>query len=101
MQAVDQVAGVILDVADVQVLPARITWIKDVHEIGEDVHNGVAAGQRLVAQVAGAVALDVGGDDRFGDLGQRFLQADVGGHAGYSFGRRRERSGPGWYTRRE
>ena len=46
----------------------------------EDLDDGLAAGQRLVAEVVGVAALGVGGDDAFGDLRQRFLQTDVGGH---------------------
>ena len=46
----------------------------------EDLDDGLAAGQRLVAEVAGAAALGVGGDDRLGDLRQRFLQTNVRGH---------------------
>ncbi len=80
VQAVDQVADVVLDVADVQVLPPPVTGIKDVEQVAEDLDDGLAAGQRLVAEVAGAAALGIGGDDGLGDLRQRFLQSDVGGH---------------------
>ena len=81
VQAVDQVADVVFDVADVQVLPAPVAGIEDVHQVGEDVDDGFAAGQRLVAEVVDVPALGVGGDQRLGDLGQTFLQANVGGHA--------------------
>ena len=80
VQAVDQVADVVLDVADVQVLPPPVAGIEDVQQVVEDLDDGLAAGQRLVAEVAGAAALGVGGDERLGDLGQRFLQTNVGGH---------------------
>ena len=80
VQAIDQVADVVLDVADVQVLPPPVAGIEDVQQIAEDLDDGLAAGQRLVAEVAGAAALGVGGDNAFGDFRQRFFQSDVGGH---------------------
>ena len=63
VQAVDQVADVVLDVADVQVLPPPVAGVEDVQQVAENFGNGLAAGQRFMAEVAGAAALGVGGDD--------------------------------------
>ena len=70
VQAVDQVADVVLDVAHVQVLPAPVAGIEDVQQVAEDLDDGLAAGQRLVAEMAGPAALGVRGDDGLGDLRQ-------------------------------
>src|SRR5262245_51874780 len=80
VQAVDEVADVVLDVAYVQVLAAPVAGVEDVHQIADDAVDGLAAWQRPVAKMTGAAALGVGGDDGFGDLGQRLFQSDVGGH---------------------
>src|SRR5207248_9858773 len=40
----------------------------------------LAAGQRTVAEVTGATALGVGGDDAFGDLRQRLFQTEISSH---------------------
>ncbi len=81
VQAVDQIADVVFDVADVQVLPAPVAGIENVHQVGQNIDDGLAAGQRLVAEVVDVPALGVGRDQRLGDLGQTFLQTNVGGHA--------------------
>jgi len=80
VQAVDQVADVILDVADVQVLPPPDARIEDVEEVLHDLDDGLAARQRAVAEVAGAAALEIGGDDRLGDFGESFFESNVRGH---------------------
>ena len=70
----------ILDIAHVQVLPPPVAGIEDVHEVVDQPDDDLAAGQRLVAEVAGPAALGVGGDDGFGDLGKRFFDVfDVAG----------------------
>ena len=80
VQAVDEVANVVLDIADVQVLPAHVARIENVHEIGEDVDDRFTTGQRLVAQVVDVPALGVRRHQSFGDLGQTFLQSNVRRH---------------------
>ena len=80
VQAVDQAADVVLDVADVQVLPPAVAGVEHLEEVGEDVGDRVAAGQRLVAEVVEPAALGVGVDELVGDLRQLFLEADVRGH---------------------
>ena len=96
VQPVDQVADVIFDVADMQILPAHVAGVEDIHQIGEDVDNGFPAGQRLMAEVIDVPALGVRGHQRFGDLGQTFLQPYVCCHGCLSstpsFYRRRARS---------
>ena len=80
VQAIDQVADVILNIADVQVLPPPVPGIEDVHQIAEDIDDGLATGQRFVAEMAGPAAFGVGGDDGFGDFGKRFFQTNISGH---------------------
>lgn len=81
VQAVDDVADVILDVPQVQVLAPPDAGIEDVEKITQDLNHRLAAGQWFVAQVAGAAALGVGGNDGLGNVRQRFLEADIRGHA--------------------
>src|SRR5438067_2033739 len=80
VQAIDQVAHVIFNVADVQVLPAGVTGVNDVHQIGKDIDNGVATGQGPVAEVIDPAIVGVGGNEGFGNFRKGFLEADVGGH---------------------
>src|SRR5205823_2409726 len=56
VQAVDQVADVILDVADVQVLAAPVAGVEDVHDVGQDLDDDLTARQGTVAEVAGGYA---------------------------------------------
>ncbi len=62
VQAVDEFAGEILDVADVQILSAAETGKEQLVEIGQDINDGGAAGQRLVTEMADLVAIDVSRD---------------------------------------
>ena len=59
VQSVDQVADVVLDVADVQVLAADEAGVEDVEKIGDHLDNGIAAGQGAVAQMIDVPALGV------------------------------------------
>jgi hypothetical protein len=99
VQAVDQVADVVLDVAQVQVLPTPITGIKNIHQVGDDFDDGVATGQRFMAEMAGAAALGIGGDNRFGDFRQGFLQANIRGHGRLLIGSRASASRDHHYRR--
>ena len=80
VQAVDQVADVVFDVADVQVLPPPVTGKENVHQVRQDMDDGIPAWQRPMPEVMDVAALGIGGDQRLGDLRQSFLQANVGGH---------------------
>ena len=80
VQRVDQVADVVVDVADVQVLPPAVAGVEHLVEVVDDVGDRVAAGQRLVAEVVEPAALGVGRDELVGDRRQFLLQPDVGGH---------------------
>ncbi len=57
-----------------------IAGVEDVQQVGQNLDDGLAAGQRLVAQVVDVLALRVGGHERFGDFGQAFFETNVGGH---------------------
>src|SRR5262245_54338726 len=70
----------IFDVAHVQVLPAGEPGVEDVHQIGQDLNDRLAAGQGLVAEVVDVAALGVGVHNGVGKFGQDFFEADVGGH---------------------
>ena len=66
VQAVDQVADVVLDVADVQVLPAAVAGVEDLAEVVEDLDDLAIARQRRVAEVVDPAAFLVGLDDPLG-----------------------------------
>lgn len=80
VQAIDEIPDVILDVTNVQVLASPDARIENIEEVLENIDDSLTTGQRLVAEMARATALGVGRNDRLGDVGQCFLQADVGGH---------------------
>jgi hypothetical protein len=82
MQAVDQVADVVLDVADVEVLPADEAGIEHVHQVRDDFDNRFAARQGFVAEVVDPAALGVRRHEGFRDLRQSFLETKVGSHDG-------------------
>ena len=71
VQAVDQVADVVGDVAQVQVLPAAVAGVEDLPEVGQDLDDLPVARQRRVAQVMDRAAFLVGLDDASRDRRQR------------------------------
>ena len=81
VQAVDQVAHVVGDVAHVQVLPAAVARVEDLAQVGQDLDHLAIAGQWAVAQVMDRPAFLVGLDDPLGDRGERLLEPRVRGHA--------------------
>ena len=80
VQAVDQVAHVVGDVAQVQAVAAAITGIEDLLEVLGGGDDGVVVRQRAVAQVVDAAHLGVGVDDPLGQHRQVFFQSNVGCH---------------------
>ena len=71
VQAVDQVADMIGDVAKMQVLATSVAGVKDLPQVGQDVHDFAVAGQRRMAQVVDCAAFLIGLDDLLGDRGER------------------------------
>ena len=80
VQAVDQVADVIGDVAEVQVLSPSVARVEDLTQVGQDVDDLAIAGQRRVPEVVDGAAFLVGLDDPLGDRGERFGRFEVRGH---------------------
>src|SRR6516162_6591719 len=80
MQAIDQVAHMILHVADVQVLPAPIAGVKQFKEIGKNLDDCLATGKRLVSQMTRAPALGISRDNSVRDFWKCFLDANISGH---------------------
>ncbi len=80
VQAVNKIADVILDIADVQILFSPVARIENVEQVAENFSHDLAAGQRFVTEVAGTAALGISGDNAFDDFRQCFLESDVGSH---------------------
>ena len=80
VQAVDQVADVVGDVAQVQALAAAIAGVEDLLQVLGGRDDDFVVGQRAVAQVADRADLGVGLHDALGQLGQLFFEAQVGSH---------------------
>jgi len=80
VQAVDEIADVVFDVAQVQVLPSAVARVHDLQEIIQDFDDGVAARQRSVAQMVEPAALGVRADESFDDFRQGFFESQIGGH---------------------
>src|SRR5262249_39536870 len=78
VQAVDQVADVIGDVADVQVLPTAVAGVEDLPEIGQDVDDLAVTGERRMAQVVDRAAVLVGLADPACDRRQPLVGNDLG-----------------------
>ena len=74
MQAVDQVAHMVGDIPEMQVLPAPVAGIKDLPQVRQDVDDLAIAGQGGVAQVMNRAALFVRLDDPPRDLRERLFQ---------------------------
>ena len=77
VQAVDQVADVVGDVAEVQVLAATVAGIEDLPQIGQDVDDLPVARQRRMAQVVDRAAFLVGLDDAPVIAGSDALEGSV------------------------
>ena len=80
VQRVDQVADVVADVPDVQVLALAVPGEQDFVQIVHDPRDRVAVGQRFVREVVEPAALGVGLDEPVGDRGEFFLQTNVRSH---------------------
>ena len=80
VQGIDQAADVVLDIADMEILPATETGVDDLIKIADDVHDAFAAGQRLMPEMIDPTALGVAGHQGFGDLGESFLDTQIGSH---------------------
>ena len=80
VQAVDQIADVVGDVAQVQAVAAAIAGIENLLEVFGRGDDRLVIRQRAVAQVADAADLGVRVDDPLGQDRQVFFQSKVGGH---------------------
>ena len=80
VETVDQVADVIGDVAEVQVLPPSIAWVEDLPQVGQDINNLAVARQRGVPEVVDGAAFLVGLDDPLRDRGEGICRFEVRGH---------------------
>ena len=80
MQAVDQVADVIADIAEVEVLAAPVAGEEDLAEVRQDLDDLAVAGQRRMPEMVRPAALLIRPDDPLGQRGQRLLEPNVGRH---------------------
>ena len=80
MQAVDQVANVIGDIAEVQILPFPIAGIQNFSQIVGDFHDHIDTWQGAMSQVVDGFDFVIGVDDPVRQLGQAFLQTNISGH---------------------
>ena len=67
---VDQVAGVINDVADVQILSASVAGIQHLGQVEQNLNDRLAAGERRMAEVIDRADLLIGLDDLIGQFRQ-------------------------------
>ena len=80
VQAVDEIADVVGDVAKVQILPPPVARVENLLEILTGGDNRLIIGQWAMAELVGCRNLSVGLDDPLGQIGELFLKANVGGH---------------------
>ena len=80
VQAIHEIADMVLDIPDVEVLAPAITGIENLRQVGEDFDHAFPAGQGLVPQMIDVAALGVRRYQRLGDFGQAFFQANIRGH---------------------
>src|SRR6516165_4084903 len=69
METVDEVADVILDISDMQILPTAKARVQQLEQVGQDFRGCFSAWKRLMAKMAGMAALGVRSDNRFCYLG--------------------------------
>ena len=80
MQAVDQVADVVADVAEVQAFAAAVAGVEDFLELVRGGDDLVVVRQRAVAEVVDLAHVVVGVDDPLGEFGELVFESEVGGH---------------------
>ena len=80
VQAVDQIAHVVGDVAQVQPVAPPVAGKDDVFQAFQDLDDRFVAGQRAMAQMGDRAQLRVGLDNFVGQFGQGLFDANVGRH---------------------
>ena len=80
VQAVDQVAHVVGDVREMQVLPAAVAGIEDLPQVRQDIDDFAVAGQWRMAEVVDRPAFPIGRDDPLRDRRQRIFELEVDCH---------------------
>ena len=82
VEAVDQVADMVGDVAGMQFLPPLVSGIDHLHQVVGDPDHGVIVRQRRVAEVIDRADLAVRRDDLFGHVEQPVLAGSFRSHGG-------------------
>jgi hypothetical protein len=104
MQAVDQVADVVDDVAHVQVLPAAIAGKDNLLQVLRDLDDRLGARERAVPEVIDRTEIVVRGDNAVGQIGKLLFAPKIGGHrsapwhSGNALGTERAPTPAGWIS---
>jgi len=80
VQAVDQVANVVEDVSEMEILATSIAGEDDFLEIAGDINDGIVAGKGAVSQVMNLSDLSECVDDALGQFPKFFLASKIGSH---------------------
>ncbi len=80
VQAVDQIAHVVGDVAQVQPVAPPVAGKDDVFQAFQDLHDRFVVGQRAMPQMGDRAQLRVGLNNAVGQIGQGLFDANVGRH---------------------
>ena len=80
MKPVDEVADVVGDIAEVEILAAPVARVENLLEILAGRDDRLIVGEGAVAEVLDRGDVLVRRHDPSRELGQLFLDADVGGH---------------------
>ncbi len=80
MQAVDEIADMVGDIAHVQPFPAAVARVEDLLEILAGADYDLVVRERAVAQVVDRAELGVGLHDPLGQFGKLFFTAKIRSH---------------------